>query len=78
MEEKCKINLVITVFVGVCVLPVGHHEVMMMQIFPNVVCLSQPNYPPISHFLKRELLQIRLVVGGYIVFQAMELYASLV
>ena len=34
---------------------------------------SQPNYPPVSHFLKRELLQIRPVVGGYIAFWAMEM-----
>ena len=34
---------------------------------------SQPNYPPVSHFLKRELLQIRPVVGGYIAFRAMEI-----
>ena len=25
--------------------------------------LSQRNYPPVSHFLKRELLQIRPMVG---------------
>ena len=34
---------------------------------------SEPNYPPISHFLKRELLQIMPVVGGYIAFQAREM-----
>ena len=31
---------------------------------------SQPNYPPVSHFLKRELLQIRPVLGGYVAFRA--------
>ena len=39
MEAKCKINLVITVFVGVHAPPVERHEVMMTQNFPNVVCL---------------------------------------
>ena len=34
---------------------------------------SQPNYPPVSHFLKRELLQIMPVVGGYIALQAREM-----
>ena len=32
------------------------------------ITLHQPNYPPISHFLKSELLQIRPIVGGYIAF----------
>ena len=43
--------------------------------FVVLICskLSQPNYPPISHFLKRELLQIMPVVGGYIAFQAREM-----
>ena len=37
----------------------------------RVTTRSQPNYPPISHFLKRELLQIRPMVGGYIAFRAL-------
>ena len=39
-------------------------------LFNTSQLTSQPNYPPISHFLKRELLQIMPVVGGYIAFQA--------
>ena len=40
---------------------------------PTFPLPSQPNYPPVSHFLKRELLQIMPVVGGYIAFQAREM-----
>ena len=44
MEAKCKINLVITVFVGVHVPPVERHEVTMTQNFPNVVCLYKARW----------------------------------
>ena len=52
---------------------IGRHVVAVVR---SVVVwwlwwLSQPNYPPVSHFLKRELLQIRPMVRGYIAFQAM-------
>ena len=43
------------------------------RLLPYNEVRSQPNYPPISDFLKRELLQIRPVVGGYIAFRAMEM-----